>query len=143
MTSEKEKFARRLNQALDDVGLARMGQGRQTSLARDMNLPSQVVGKWLKGEDYPKTSQLVKLAQYTGVRSNWLLSGIGEKYPSAVDHKPASDPGVMETGSDYSPLSLPKLTQDAFDIAVIWMKLPLLQRNALRKVISELAEINE
>lgn len=143
MSSEKEKFAQRLNQALDDVGLARMGHGRQTTLAKEMNLPSQVVGKWLKGEDYPKTSQLVKLAQYTGVRSNWLLAGVGEKYPSAAEYKSSADEDSMVAVADRPKAALPNLTQEAFDIAVIWMKLPVLQRSALRKVIVELADINE
>jgi len=33
------------------------------------------------------------------------------------------------------------LSADAFDIAVTWMKLPIAQRKALRKVIKELAAI--
>ncbi len=85
MSREKEKFAQRLNEGLDDMNYPPMGHGRQSALSKELKLSSQVVGRWLKGEDFPKTSQLVKVSQFLDVRSNWLLSGVGSKYPRQSD----------------------------------------------------------
>jgi transcriptional regulator with XRE-family HTH domain len=139
MLSEKQKFAERLNETLDHAGYPRMGQGRQSALASVMNEPANQVGKWLKGEEYPKTSRLVKLAQHLGVRSNWLLCGTGEKIPSADNpdrvirvEKNTSDSGISTTQE--------ALSQEAFDLALVWMQLPIKQRNLLRNLIVELAK---
>ncbi|HHC72220.1 MAG TPA: peptidase S24, partial [Thiotrichales bacterium] len=51
MTSEREKFAGRLNETLDERGFPRLGQGRQSELAKVLGAPPQQVGKWLKGQD--------------------------------------------------------------------------------------------
>ncbi len=145
MSTEREKFAARLNGVLDDAGMPKMGQGRQSAVAKLLDLPPQQVGRWLKGEDFPKTSQLVKLAKHLNVRSNWLLSGAGEKVapPEGEEapregrpaHRPNSNGASVRGGA--SPGG--SLTQDAFDFALTWMKLPASQRDALRRVVSELA----
>ena len=145
MPTEVEKFSDRLNMMLTDVGLPRMGQGRQTALADELQVSPEEVSQWLKGESFPRTSILVKLSQFLGVRSNWLMTGSGERQRSAngngdgdtieMERPPyLSNPVVERTERT-------ELSADAFDIAVTWMKLPIAQRNALRKVIKELATI--
>ncbi len=154
MATEVEKFSDRLNMMLNDVGLPRMGQGRQTALADELRVSPEEVSQWLKGESFPRTSILVKLSQFLGVRSNWLMTGSGKRKRSEYGNGDG-DTIEMESphyllnnnssyggntgnngGSDRNDLSA-----DAFDIAVTWMKLPIAQRKALRKVIKELAAI--
>jgi len=79
MATEVEKFSDRLNMMLNDVGLPRMGQGRQTALADELRVSPEEVSQWLKGESFPRTSILVKLSQFLGVRSNWLMTGSGKR----------------------------------------------------------------
>lgn len=160
MNNEKQKFAERLHEALDDMNYPRMGHGRQSALSKELKLSPQLIGKWLKGEEYPKTSQLVKVSQFLNVRSNWLLSGVGSKYskknPSLslvaskkekekvgakVKKEIVSNKGVVE---EIEVTKIPQLDKDAFELALVWMKLPEEQRVALKKVIFELAsEVNE
>lgn len=147
MTSEKQKFANRLNEALDEAGLPRIGQGRQSSLAKIINIAPQQAGKWLKGEDFPKTSQLVKVARFLGVRSNWLLTGTGDKYMSEGEQQAfyetlraeRSNDGSATTEEDDPLVASGVLSRDAFEVAVAWMQLPTGQRSAMQKVIFELA----
>jgi len=134
MSSEREKFAQRLHEGLDDMNYPPMGHGRQSALAKELKLSSQVVGRWLKGEDFPKTSQLVKVSQFLDVRSNWLLSGVGSKYPRKSDQ---IDVAVRQRQEEVARTG-PRLDKEAFEIALSWMKLPTQQRIVLRKVISEL-----
>ena len=145
MSSEKQKFSQRLNEALDDMNYPRMGHGRQSALAKELKLSAQVVGGWLKGESFPKTSQLVKVSQFLDVRSNWLLSGVGLKYPKkhvrpdrvvpAETRENREDTHIEITADDS-----PKMDKEAFQVALAWIKLPDLQRAALKKVIIELSE---
>lgn len=142
MASEREKFATRLNQALDKAGLPNTGQRRQLALARLLDVSVIHVGRWLSGKDFPRTSQLVRLAQYLGVRSNWLLSGVGERYARQHDPLPlggsAAEVAVAEpSGARYEVVGS-MLSKEAFEIALAWMKLPLPQRQALRQLIVEL-----
>jgi transcriptional regulator with XRE-family HTH domain len=146
MGSEREKFAQRLNESLDDAGLPKIGQGRQSALAKLLDVTPQQAGKWIKGEDFPQTSKLVKLAQFLGVRSNWLLSGAGERYLPEGGCEPVRDVGSAEiqlespaaSGADYAAMGK-LLSQEAFDVALSWMKLPPGQRDPLRRLIHELA----
>ena len=166
MPSEKEKFSQRLHEALDDMNYPRMGHGRQSALTKELQLSSQIVGAWLKGEGFPKTSQLVKVSDFLNVRSNWLLSGIGSKYKkknkpdfvlkkSEKAVKKSDDAETVEPTdvSEKEPKSnnlfavdvrqSPRLDKEAFEIALAWTKLPDLQRVALRKVILELVELGD
>ncbi len=156
MNNEKQKFAERLHEALDDMNYPRMGHGRQSALSKELKLSPQLIGKWLKGEEYPKTSQLVKVSQFLNVRSNWLLSGVGSKYSkknpslSLVASKKVkakakkeivSNKGVVE---EIEVTKIPQLDKEAFELALVWMKLPEEQRVALKKVIFELVtEVDE
>jgi len=148
MATEVEKFSDRLNMMLNDVGLPRMGQGRQTALAEELQVSPEEVSQWLKGESFPRTSILVKLSQFLGVRSNWLMTGSGKRQRSNNgngdgDTIEMERPQFLTIASNdrNSSSDRNELSADAFDIAVTWMKLPIAQRNALRKVIKELAII--
>ena len=145
VSTERKKFAARLNDVLDEAGLPKIGQGRQSALGKLLDVPPQQAGRWLKGEDFPKTSQLVKLAQHVGVRSNWLLSGAGEKGAPAEGEEVMREPAVVSAACGDGRVArgatgpAPRLNQDAFDFALTWMKLPLAQRDALRRLVVELA----
>jgi len=153
MSKEKKKFAERLHEALDDMNYPRMGHGRQSALAKELKLSPQLIGKWLKGEDYPKTSQLVKVSQFLNVRSNWLLSGAGSKYPkknpslSIVSNQKADvqdeEEANVEEIEEIVIHSKPQLDKEAFEIALAWMKLSEQQRMVLKKVILEFSDLDE
>lgn len=143
MASEKEKFAARLNQVLDEAGFPGIGQGRQSAVAKLVDVSPQQAGRWLKGEDFPKTSTLVKLAQHLNVRSNWLLSGAGAKSASEAEDELAREQ-VAEEGAGIADRSDPApengLSKEAFEVALAWMKLSPRERLVLRKIIVELGE---
>jgi hypothetical protein len=132
MNSEKEKFSQRLNDALDEAGVPPIGDGRSSALVEMLGITHQEAKKWLDGEAFPRTSNLVKMAGLLQVRSNWLLSGQGERY--APDVNPADRPSgkVVQQANE--------LSKEAFDIASKWMLLPAQQRVAIAKVIQELSQ---
>lgn len=82
-TAVKADFAARLNELLDERGLPRKGDGRQTTLARIVDVGQKGVRKWLEGEGLPTLENTIKLAKYFSVHTEWLLSGRGPKY---LDH---------------------------------------------------------
>lgn len=151
MTSEKLKFSKRLNDVLDELGLPKAGQGRHKSLAKLLDVPSDQIRQWLTGEGFPQTSKLVKLAKYLNVRSNWLLSGIGEKHAEdkaegvetitaiALPKRGAATLAEPAATSTLVSEMHSMLSKDAFELALAWMKLPLSQRRAINKVVEELA----
>jgi transcriptional regulator with XRE-family HTH domain len=74
--TEQERFAQRLNQALDAARYQHAGASR---IAREFNLrfPDRAVTvhavrKWIKGEAIPTQDKLLSLAQWLGVRADWL-----------------------------------------------------------------------
>lgn len=74
--TEQERFADRLNQALDAARYQHAGASR---IAREFNLrfPDKAVTvhavrKWIKGEAIPTQDKLLALAQWLGVRADWL-----------------------------------------------------------------------
>ena len=74
--TEQERFAQRLNQALDEARYQHAGASR---IAREFNLrfPDKAVTvhavrKWIKGEAIPTQDKLLALAQWLGVRADWL-----------------------------------------------------------------------
>lgn len=129
MNNEKAKFAARLNEALDDAGIPKKGMGRQSTLVRMLGISHRVAKKWLEGSEFPPTSKMVKISEMLVVRSNWLFSGQGEKTQSGEDNLQDSDEVSRHAG---------EMSQEAFEVASNWMKLPHSQRQAMRKVIQEL-----
>jgi len=130
MNKESEKFAERLNAALDDAGIPQKGMGRQSSLVRMLAVSHRVAKKWLDGSEFPPTSKMVKLSTLLDVRSNWLFSGQGSMRDESRNDYSESEEEVFRHAGE--------LSQEAFEVASDWMKLPQQQRNALRKVIKEL-----
>jgi hypothetical protein len=133
MSNEKKRFSDRLNDALDNIHFPKLGGGRQARLAEMLEVPPLDAGRWLKGESFPPTSILVKLSDLTQTRSNWLLSGHGEPY------KKSSNP--RGAGKNPPPTGQDKLSKEAFELGLAWMKVPKAQRDALARVIQELAGI--
>lgn len=131
--SERSRFAERLNDALDNIQFPKLGDGRQAKLAELLNVPAADVGDWLKGEAFPRTSSLVKLSDLTKTRSNWLLSGQGEPYEN--ENNPRG------TGKAPPSTGTGKLSKEAFDLGMAWMKLPKQQRDVITKVIEELLAV--
>jgi hypothetical protein len=130
MPNEKKRFAERLNDALDNIQFPKLGAGRKSHLAEHLGKPAIEVNGWLKGHAFPPTSVLIKLPDLTQTRSNWLLSGSGEPY------KPGINP--RGEGKNPPPTGQEKLSKEAFDLGMAWMKLPKQQRDALARVIEEL-----
>ena len=74
--TEQERFAERLTEAL---AAARFGPAGASRIAREFNLrfPDKAVTvhavrKWIKGQAIPTQDKLVALAQWLGVRADWL-----------------------------------------------------------------------
>ena len=130
MNQEAQKFSERLNAALDDAGVPQKGMGRQSSLVRMLGVSHRVAKKWLEGSEFPPTSKMVKLSTLLDVRSNWLFSGQGVMRNSGENSQTESEQEVYRHAGE--------LSQEAFEIASDWMRLPQQQRVVLRKVIKEL-----
>lgn len=54
----------------------------QSSLAAKVGVATRTLQRWEKGEQVPDSNYLLRLARYTGVRAEWLLTGEGEMYPT-------------------------------------------------------------
>lgn len=74
--TEQQRFADRLNEALAAAHYQPVGASR---IAREFNLrfPDRsvtvhAVRKWIKGEAIPTQDKLVALAQWLGVKADWL-----------------------------------------------------------------------
>jgi len=134
MNQEVVKFSERLNIALDDAGVPKKGMGRQSTLVRMLGISHRVAKKWLDGSEFPPTSKMVKISTLLDVRSNWLFSGQGVMRSNSRNNYSESEQEVFRHAGE--------LSQEAFEVASDWMKLPQKQRYALRKVIKELGSVN-
>lgn len=70
-----EGFAKRLNEALDELGY--LHHGRQTALAKVMGVSQRATMAWLKGISIPDYPKIVSLSKRLGLSLEWLLSGQG------------------------------------------------------------------
>jgi hypothetical protein len=109
-----------------------------------LDVEPQQAASWLNGEAYPKTSALVKLAQIAQVRSNWLLSGTGEKYTNDIERE-ATRKRIMNKHGKASSYELSHseaqdLSQDALLVASAYMKLPPQQREHFKNLILSMAK---
>lgn len=90
-----QDFARRLNEALDDLGVV-IGEGRQAQVARMFNVKPPAARKWLLGEGLPEVTKIPGMATKLDVNFSWLLYGIGPKkgppHQQAVDTEPYVTP---------------------------------------------------
>jgi len=55
----------------------------QTTLATKIGVVARTLQRWEKGEQVPDGVSITRIAKATGVQSNWLLTGEGEKYAVA------------------------------------------------------------
>lgn len=84
MNDEVEKFAVRLNEALDDIGVPPKGKGRQVVVAGMFGVSQKGARKWLEAEGMPDTKRIPEMARKLGVMSEWLLSGRLPKKPETT-----------------------------------------------------------
>jgi transcriptional regulator with XRE-family HTH domain len=74
--TEQERFSDRLNQALAGANYPQAGASfiaREFNLRYpDMAVTVHAVRKWIKGEAIPTQDKLVALAQWLGVKADWL-----------------------------------------------------------------------
>jgi SOS-response transcriptional repressor LexA len=70
----KTNIADRIRQARENKGFD------QIALAKKIDVASRTVQRWEKGLQVPDSNYLVRLAKYTDVRPEWLLTGEGEMY---------------------------------------------------------------
>ncbi|WP_409524137.1 hypothetical protein [Nitrincola sp. MINF-07-Sa-05] len=81
--SERGAFSRRLNELLDESGVA--ARGRPAEMQRIWrSISGETISitstrKWLTGEAMPGTTKLGLLAKALGCRADWLLGGGGSK----------------------------------------------------------------
>lgn len=79
------QFAARLSQLCDEKRLPE--RGRQTQLAKVMEVTPNAARKWLLGEGMPELDMAIKLAQWGDVNVLWLLQGTGPKRTPFADVK--------------------------------------------------------
>ena len=72
-------FTSRFSQLLEERGLTAYG------LAKASGLNERIVGHWKAGERYPSTENLVKLANFFGVSTDYLLGQSDDPHGHAVD----------------------------------------------------------
>ncbi|MGP6462821.1 S24 family peptidase [Pseudomonas parakoreensis] len=77
--SPREKFSQRLHEALDNVGIRTHGRGADI-LAKlrsyGIEKTPQAVSKWLNGGAIPEIGTMRVMAEWLGVRREWLEYGI-------------------------------------------------------------------
>lgn len=73
------EFSDALNVALDEINYPPKGQGRQTTLARDLskiakkNITQKAVRKWLEGEGFPRDENIQALCKLTNKPYEYFL----------------------------------------------------------------------
>jgi repressor LexA len=58
----------------------------QGSLSSKVDVTIRTLQRWEKGDQVPDSNYLMRLAKYTGVRPEWLLTGEGEMYIALPTH---------------------------------------------------------
>lgn len=85
---ENVAFSERLNELLDQRNFSEKNRGRQVDLAKKYGLVQQSVGKWLKGEGMPKTTQMIKIARDFRCNFEWLALGTGPRDADPLVYSP-------------------------------------------------------
>ena len=76
----RKSFARRLKEALAQAGFAEWGAG--TRLAGTTGATAKAASKWLNAESMPGRANMLAIADWLGVRVEWLQYGEGDMRPS-------------------------------------------------------------
>ena len=115
VAEERQAFAARLNEALDDAQVV-SGWGRRAAVARMFGVSGEAARKWLEGEARPSNSRIPLIAQRLDVHGEWLLTGQGPKrsrYPASVPG--AQPPGVVRVPViSYIQAGAPREVVDAY-----------------------------
>lgn len=83
----RDAFVARLNKALDGKDGVRKGRGRNVDFFEGLrtrpafSASTQATHKWLKAESMPGRSNMLAIAEWLGVRVEWLQYGEGEMRP--------------------------------------------------------------
>lgn len=109
----KAGFSARLNKALDEAGVREHGRGidvRNELYSRGLRTTPQAVSKWLNAESIPLSSTLIVLADWLGVRAEWLEYGVEPMRPNAAvseqrgNYGANVEPALQPSGSFRYPL---------------------------------------
>lgn len=73
--ADKIAFAKRLNQALDELGWPQYGRISKLKRTLREDLSEISVRKWLRGDGMPEVKRLGELSRITGKSVQWLLTG--------------------------------------------------------------------
>lgn len=74
-SDDREGFARRLNEALDQIDFPSKGRGRQVELGKRMGVSQRSAGMWLEGTTMPTLKRVHALAELIRRSPDWLLTG--------------------------------------------------------------------
>lgn len=77
LEKEKAEFARRFRAALDCAGVKDDRQ-RRGRISKEFRVSVETARKWLSGESIPATKRIPSIADWLGVRGEWLLTGQGQ-----------------------------------------------------------------
>ncbi len=86
--SDKNTFAKTLRALMTDKKLS------QRALAVKLGITYQAVSTWCLGKNYPECDMLIKLAEFFGVSTDYLLTGIKPENQSTHDELGLSDEAI-------------------------------------------------
>lgn len=86
--ADKEAFAKRLNQALTEIGWPERGRAPMLKRYLRDELSLVAIRKWLVGDGMPEMKRMGQLSQITGKTVQWLLTG-EDRTESNIDVAPA------------------------------------------------------
>lgn len=88
----RKSFARRLKEALAQAGFAEWGAGAR--LAGITGATAKAASKWINAESMPGRANMLAIAEWLGVRVEWLQYGEGEMRPSPQQSDDISAPAT-------------------------------------------------
>lgn len=87
---DKKTFAKTLRALIADKKLS------QRALAAKLGITYQAVSTWCSGKNYPECDMLIKLADFFGVSTDYLLTGIKPDFKSALQILGFSDETIEQ-----------------------------------------------
>lgn len=94
MNDGKAGFARRLNEALDQLDIPAKQHGRFTALSRLFSVSPTAARDWCEGKSYPSVDKLLLIMDTVRCDADWLLFGrrtdAGAADPRATDERAVS-----------------------------------------------------
>lgn len=91
----RQEFSRRLKTAVARAGHAEWGVGAR--LSEVTGATAKAASKWLNAESMPGRANMLAIAEWLGVRVEWLQYGEGEP------HQPATSPELAHHGQAEKP----------------------------------------